>query len=164
MHTLIIVVAQYFIVLAVLVIPIVFFQLKEKQARYIFILSVVAGGLLALLLAHVAGGLFYNPRPFVVGKFVPLIAHSNTNGFPSDHTLLSAFIGWTLLLNFSKKYSAIVLGIAFFVGSARVLAGVHHPIDIIGGFVISFIAAIITKFIIEIIVKRQNTVDKTIPG
>lgn len=154
MHGLVIIIAKYFIVFTVLALPVVFFQLKEKRTRCIFTLSIVGGGLLALLLAHIASGLFYNPRPFVVGHFTPLISHTNTNGFPSDHTLLSAFIGWTLLLSFSKKYGTAVLAIAFIVGSARVLAGVHHPIDIVGSFIISFIAALIMQFAIKVVIKK----------
>ena len=55
-------------------------------------------GVIALILGH----LYYNPRPFVVGNFTPLISHSVDNGFPSDHVLLASAIA-SILYFFSKK-------------------------------------------------------------
>src|SRR6266550_4734024 len=47
---------------------------------------------LTFIVALIASKLYYDPRPFVAGHFVPLIAHSADNGFPSDHMLLSAAV------------------------------------------------------------------------
>jgi undecaprenyl-diphosphatase len=148
MNSIIIFVATYVIALAVIAVPIVFFQLKSNKEKRIFLIAVVASGLLSLLLAHIAGSLFYNARPFVVGHFTPLVPHASDNGFPSDHTLLAGFIGW-VLLGYSRKYGIAVLVIAALVGTARVLAGVHHSIDIIGSFVISGIAVLIVTLIMR---------------
>lgn len=147
MNEIVIIVAKYFIVLPFLAAAIVFWQLKKKD-RLSYSIALIGGGLLALLLAHIASSLYYNPRPFMVGHFTPLIAHAAGNGFPSDHTLLAAFIGWTTL-RYTRKYGVIVLAIALLIGLARVFAGVHHLEDIIASFIISGIAVAATGFVLD---------------
>jgi len=148
MNEIITIVAQYFIVLPVIVAVIVFMQLSSKKDKKSFAIAMIAGGLLTLFCAYLASKLYSDPRPFVVGHFTPLIPHAAGNGFPSDHTLLAAFIGWTILF-YSRKYGVIVLAIALLIGVARVLAGVHHISDIIGSFVISGLIVILMHVILR---------------
>lgn len=148
MNEIIIIIAKYFILLPVVAALVVFFQLKGKKAKRNFAITIIVGGIATILLARVASAIWYDPRPFVVGHFTPLIPHAADNGFPSDHTLLAAFIGWTIL-RYSRKYGIVVLSAALLIGMARVLAGVHHVPDIIGSFVISAIAALLVMFIMN---------------
>lgn len=94
---------------------------------------------LAFVLSRIAGQLYYNPRPFVVGDFEPLIAHAPDNGFPSDHTLLFATIA-VIVWYYDKRYSAALWVLAFCVGAWRIYGGVHHFVDILGSVVIAIIA------------------------
>jgi len=55
----------------------------------------------------------------------------------------SAFLGF-VILKYSKNIGVIVLTLAAIIGIARVFAGVHHIEDIIGSFIITGIAALIT--------------------
>ncbi|MDB5179675.1 MAG: phosphatase family protein [Candidatus Saccharibacteria bacterium] len=148
MHEIIILVAKYFIVIPIIVAIVVFIQLKDKKDKRNFAIAVIAGGIATILAARLASSLWYDPRPFVVGHFTPLISHAADNGFPSDHTLLSAFIGWTIL-QYSRKYGIIVLIAAALIGTARVLAGVHHVSDIIGSFVISGLVTLLVIFVMN---------------
>ncbi len=50
------------------------------------------------LIATLISACYYNPRPFVVGSFQPLIAHSANNGFPSDHMLFCSAISSVLFI------------------------------------------------------------------
>lgn len=91
---------------------------------------------LAFVLARIASLLYYDPRPFVHFQFVPLIPHAADNGFPSDHALLSsALAAWVYLFN--RKHSYVLWVLAILVGIARVVAGVHSPIDILGSALIA---------------------------
>ncbi len=106
--------------------------------------QVIVAALIALPLTYVVAkimsALYFDPRPFVVGNFIPLIPHAPDNGFPSDHTLLSAAIA-AVIFAFDRKIGAFLFLIAFLVGLARVYAGVHHLTDILGSMII---AAIVT--------------------
>lgn len=89
----------------------------------------------------VAGRLLYfDPRPFVVGHFVPMISHATDNGFPSDHTLLCSSIA--AIFSLSDKLARLALWmVASAVAISRVYVGVHHVTDVAGSVAISIVVA-----------------------
>ncbi len=105
--------------------------MKKEILLYILVIS-----LGAYTIAKISSLLYYDPRPFVEGHFIPLIAHQADNGFPSDHTLLGAVLAAGVYTY--KKYLGILLGfLTIFMGFCRVYAGVHHAIDITGSIAIA---------------------------
>lgn len=154
MNSLIIFGAKYLIVVLV-VIALAYFvkQSREKQKQ----LAVFA--LIALpatyVVAKIASLLYYNPRPFVVENFTPLISHIADNGFPSDHTLLSSAVA-SVVYYFDKKVGAVLFVLALLVGAARVLAGVHHVVDILGSFVIAIVVSLLVyKWILPLVLESK---------
>ena len=143
-------VAKYAIIVPVLIVLYVFIRMKDNHSRINFAILLCAGGLLSLVLAKISGHLIYDPRPFVVGHFTPLIPHTNDNGFPSDHTLLASFLGFALL-PYAKKLGLLTLAIAACIGLARIAAGIHHLQDIIGSFVITAGATLVVLAILELV-------------
>ena len=93
---------------------------------------------LSYVVAKLASHFYYDARPFVEGHFVPLISHIPDNGFPSDHTLLSAAVA-AVIFFFHRTLGALFLVLAFLVGVARVAAGIHHMTDVIGSMIIAVI-------------------------
>ncbi len=138
MDSTIVFVAKYFLYISV-VVTAWFWWRSQRSTKVELLGRLVVGGVIALALARLGGYLYYDPRPFVTEHVRPLFAHAADNGFPSDHALLTSFLGFTLLL-YSRKVGAVLLVIAVLVGAARVAAHVHSPIDIIGSFVFSAIA------------------------
>lgn len=84
---------------------------------------------LAFAAGKALGLLWYNPLPFVVTGAAPLIAHAANNGFPSDHMLLGATLA-SATLAYNRGLGALLWLLALLVGASRVLAGVHHGVDI----------------------------------
>ena len=99
---------------------------------------------MAFALTKLAGALYLDPRPFVAHHFLPLIPHEVDNGFPSDHTVLSMLIALTVC-HFSIEMGWVLTGLALLVGVARVLCGIHNPIDIVGAVLIAVLASIISS-------------------
>jgi len=117
-----------------LFIPVLAFVFFLKQSRDIQKQIILFGGILlpaAYLAARLAQLFYYNPRPFMQNDFIPRIPHIADNGFPSDHTLISAAIS-AVVFPFNKKLGSVLWCITVLVGVSRVLAGVHHGIDVIG--------------------------------
>lgn len=112
-----------------------YFLLRARPVQKSMIRCGIIVVLCAYVISRIVAYLYYDPRPFVVGHFVPLIAHAADNGFPSDHVLLTGTIAAALWF-YNKKLSGIVWAIAFLIGWARVYAGVHHAADIVGSIVI----------------------------
>lgn len=145
MDTIIEFVAKYFLFLSVLIVAL--FWLRAQRATKVDLAwQLLAGGVVALALATLAGHLYYDTRPFVSQHIRPLIAHAADNGFPSDHALLTSFLGFTLLL-YSRAVGSTLLGIAVLVGAARVAAHIHTPVDIIGSFVLAAFAVLFVRVV-----------------
>lgn len=97
----------------------------------------IMAGLTSLLVAKLLS-LLYQPaitRPFLELGAKPGALYMNNPGFPSDHALLAGVIILAVYaLTPYKKLSYILALLAILMGIARVLALVHTPIDIVGGF------------------------------
>lgn len=154
MHEIVIIIAKYFIVLAALVALYVWLKLERDQKKT-FILEGLVGGLLALALAFIGSRLYHNPRPFVVGHFTPYFSHGNDNGFPSDHMLLTSVLAF-LCLKYSKTWGWVLVILAILIGSSRVIAGVHHSIDIIGSAIFAAIGVAVARFAISRISHKRH--------
>lgn len=158
MHEIIIVTAKYLIALPVVAVVVLAFRLTNQQRMEL--LGVLAlGGAFSLALSRLGSHFYYDPRPFVVGHFTPLIPHGNDNGFPSDHTLLSAFLAFAVL-HFSKKLGWSLLAVAAIIGLARVAAQVHHLVDIAGSFIITSVSCFVALLVVQAISKRVATARK----
>jgi undecaprenyl-diphosphatase len=138
MDLLIIFGAKYLVIIPALVVLTVLYMLPAHD-RVRFTMLALLSLPLAYVLAKVAGHIYFNPRPFVVGNFTPLVQHGVDNGFPSDHTLLASSLA-ALMTVIRPRIGAILWVIAIVVGISRVLAGVHHTLDIVGAMVIAVIA------------------------
>ena len=87
-------------------------------------------------LGKVASGVVENTRPFVVSDITPLVQHIADNGFPSEHTLLVATIAGLIYL-YHKGAGLLLMALSLLVGMGRVLAEVHHTLDVAGSFTIA---------------------------
>lgn len=143
MENLIIFGAEYLIFLMIAIAAVMFLLLPEKQKKKTAIFAALVLPF-SYLLAKILSFFFYNPRPFVIGNFTPLIAHAADNGFPSDHTLLAAALT-VVVYSFSKKASIFFLIATIFVAMSRVLAGVHSIIDVLG----SMFVVLVVSFLVE---------------
>ncbi len=134
METLIILSANYLYLLVLALAGVVFLRVdtptKWKMAKLaLFVFP------LCFVIALIAGSLVSSPRPFVVDGLPPLIQAASDNGFPSDHTLLAMAVA-AVIFAYHRKAGILLLLLAAWVGIARVVAHVHHPIDVIGSTLI----------------------------
>src|SRR3989442_11618970 len=124
-------------------------QPRPEQKRMLIFAALVLP--LVYLVSLLGGALYYDPRPFVVEHFPPLIRHKPSNGFPSDHVLWSA--ATAAIIFPSNKYLSLLLWVlTILVGASRVYVGVHHPIDIVG----SIAMAILVASFVYIIIRRMK--------
>src|SRR3954453_14682326 len=132
LNTLTIFLADYLIFLDILAAAVVIAGLLYRRPRFLaFRWAVTAAVLLVLsyVFAQIGGLLYYNPRPFAVGHFQPLIPHAADNGFPSDHALLAAaLVALTALVDIPLALPFTLLAIV--IDWARVGTSLHHVIDV----------------------------------
>ena len=113
---------------------------KAKLAAASAAFSVGVG----LLLNVVAGSLWHHNRPFVdhPHKTLLLIHHAADNSFPSDHSTVAFAAAFAVLVFYRRLGALLVLG-AIGVALARVLLGVHYPVDVAASAGIGAVSAAI---------------------
>ncbi|MDE2172344.1 MAG: undecaprenyl-diphosphatase [Patescibacteria group bacterium] len=139
--------AQYLFVLPIVILGIYFFMQPRENWKRMAAFAVSAA-LLAYLIGVVGGLLYYDPRPFVVDHFTPLIPHASDNGFPSDHALLVSAVAMIGTM-WNRRLGSWLWVLAALVAIARVYVGVHHTTDVAGSFVISVVAVSLVAIFIQ---------------
>src|SRR4051794_33136679 len=97
-------------------------------------LAAASAGLAALigLAANaVLGNLWFHERPFAAHpkQTVLLVHHAADNSFPSDHATVAFAVAFAVLA-FHRRLGLALLAGACVVGLARILVGVHYPVDV----------------------------------
>lgn len=105
---------------------------KRKSALWLM----VFGSAVAFVIDKILNRIISSPRPFVVKDITPLFAHVADNGFPSEHALFAMVIACVVFV-YNRRLGLILGILALSIGTARVIANVHNPIDIFGGIVIA---------------------------
>lgn len=119
--------------------PIKIFIQKWKEISFVFFSSV-----LAWFFAYILKFLFHTPRPFNMFPEITSLFRETGYAFPSGHATF--FMALAMALFFlDKKAGYIFIFFAVLIGIARIIAGVHFPIDILGGFVLGFAIAFFLK-------------------
>ncbi len=152
MSFLIVAVAQWAVVL-VLVGALAVWWLSVPRVR----LELVVGGVVAVILVALAvkgtSLAWTDPRPFVVDGQAPLFPHPADNGFPSDHTTITAAVAGVVLAA-RRVWGAGLLVLSALIGAARVAANVHHVPDIIAGLLLGLVCAAVAVAVARVVVAR----------
>lgn len=155
MHELVILMAKYAVIIPVLAGVIVWFRI-ERSRRLEMALLMVASVIVTALLVKLAAVIHQDPRPFVRDGVVPYFAHGPDNGFPSDHTTYSAVIAF-VVLKYSRKTGIALAVLSLLIGTSRVIAGIHHGQDIIGGVLIAAIGVGLSMLLLKFLPRpRRN--------
>ena len=115
--------------------PFQIFLQKKKEIFLVFF---------SWILAYILKFLIHMPRPFdILPQVYPLLPE-NGYAFPSGHATF--FMALTFSLFFlHRKAGYIFMFFALLIGFARIIAGVHFPIDILGGFILGALIAYFVK-------------------
>ncbi|MBI3305958.1 phosphatase PAP2 family protein [Candidatus Nomurabacteria bacterium] len=127
----------YIVIVSALLFLFLYFSRKE------FIFLCVSGGL-AWILAKILKILIHTDRPFEVFPEVQSLFTEVGYAFPSGHTMVASAIAFTLFF-INKKAGYLFMFFALLIGLARIIAGVHFPIDILGGFILGALIAYFLK-------------------
>ena len=111
--------------------------LKGRRARARVLLCAIGVAGFAWLITGALKRLVASPRPFYVLEDIePLIRHGGYDSFPSGHVTFFFALGVALFLSQSRKLGVIFMAAALLMGFARVAAGIHWPIDVLGGILL----------------------------
>ncbi len=109
------------------------------------ILFIFGSAVLAWVAVEILKSLFAIPRPFLALKDVHLLfAHGGNDSFPSGHAAFFSSLA-TSIYFYHKKIGVWFFFGAVIIGVSRVMAGVHFPVDILGGFILGVGLTLILK-------------------
>lgn len=117
------------------------FVLSIKKDIYQSYVKGFMAGLTAYTIAKIMS-LFYQTleRPFVTLGVEPRASFLDNPGFPSDHALFVMTITLVVWAATGRRdVGLILLGLSLLVGFGRVVALVHTPQDVIGGFAAAYL-------------------------
>ena len=112
---------------------------KKKE-----ILSSFLTGILAWILAHILKFLFSTIRPFEAFPQIQSLIRESGFSFPSGHAAFFMALAVSIFF-FHKKAGYWFMFFALIIGVARIVVGVHFPIDILGGFILGALIAYFIK-------------------
>ncbi|MEO6109838.1 MAG: phosphatase PAP2 family protein [Candidatus Saccharimonadales bacterium] len=116
-----------------------------KGHRWESYARIIMAALTAYLFARFIGTI-YQPealRPFQIAGTEAGALYLNNPGFPSDHALFVTVITAAVWFETRMKKTTLVLvGLVILICIGRVIAGVHTPLDVIGGVVIALVGSL----------------------
>jgi len=120
------------------------FLLKNDKKKIILIKTTLASIFMWQVPTRIISMLWYRPRPIaeLVGS-KELVFHVPSYSFPSDHSTFIAALGTYFYLCGFKKTGVLIYTASILVGTSRVIAGLHYPGDVLCGWILGTIGAII---------------------
>lgn len=116
---------------------------KCKDKWYEF-LSIFLSLTFAWIIPRFLKVLFHMSRPFLVFPDISPLFLKNTFSFPSEHATFFMALAFSIFFS-HKKAGYYFIFLAFIIGISRIIAGVHFPVDILGGFILGFLIAFLFK-------------------
>lgn len=125
--------------------------LPDYQAVAVYI-GVFCGAFgVSWVLNRFIGYIVKQPRPYVVYSQTKVLLEPrpifSNKTFPSDHVTI-AFLAFFLAVFLNLPWSYNLLPLALWVAWGRVYAGVHYPIDVVGGSCMALGIALVCKFFV----------------
>jgi undecaprenyl-diphosphatase len=153
-ETAIVFAAKYLIYIEMLAF-VAFLCMARRRVRARLALITIITLPLAYITAKIASYFWYHTRPFVEAGIAPLIDHAADNGFPSDHMLLASTLASIVMLRYPRIAVPFWL-MAVAIGTARILAHVHHVTDIAASAAIGMASAFFAFYIVVLRRMRQT--------
>ncbi len=121
--------------------PLKEFSRKLKEGVLVFLSATIAW-----CTSQILKVLFHVERPFVVWNEVTALFSESGYAFPSGHATFFMALAFAIFL-IHKRIGTWFVVVAVLIGIARIVAGVHYPIDILAGFVLGVLVAYFSRFI-----------------
>jgi undecaprenyl-diphosphatase len=140
--------------------------------KYHGLILVAVAILGALIISQGLKSLYDRDRPDIV----PHLSITHSASFPSGHSMMSSAVYLTLGVLLARLvprrvlktyFIVIALVLAFLVGVSRVYMGVHYPTDVLAGWTLGLVWALICYVVARYLQVRgtvERDVEKTVDG
>ncbi|MFZ2149544.1 MAG: phosphatase PAP2 family protein [Minisyncoccia bacterium] len=113
----------------------------EKKREIIKVFGV---SFLSYFISEILKLLFHTERPFIHLSEVSSLFTQSGYAFPSGHATFFSALAVSIFF-MHKKAGYVFMVLALLIGLARIVAGVHFPVDILGGFALGALVAYLVR-------------------
>ena len=146
LDTLIIFFATSFSIILIVITIVYIFKNSSNDSFFRKILIIFGSAILTYCLVKIIKNLVFTPRPFLSLDSVNLLfKYGDYDSFPSGHTAIFSSLAMAIYF-YNKKASILFFFGALIIGVARVIAGIHFPIDILSGLGLGIVISSIVYF------------------
>lgn len=127
------------------------YRTRHGDGRRLIVCATVLIGSVALAdqLSHqLLKEVIQRPRPYVVLEQARQLVGSGGGSFPSNHAMNSAIFA-VILSTFFPQLRTWWWSYALLIGFSRIYCGVHYPSDVLGGFAIGIVWAMIVLRLLQ---------------
>ena len=103
-------------------------------------------GLSALVSSEILKSIFAVLRPFNKYPEVANLFYATGYAFPSSHATFFMALAFSIYF-LHKKVGLFLIFCAVLIGTARIIVGVHYPVDILGGYVLGIMIAVFFNYL-----------------
>lgn len=122
---------------------------KKGRARGKYVLEALAAAVFSRAIVITLIRLYIErPRPFAHNIVNVLIPEPFDASFPSSHASIMFALGFSLLL-VNRRWGIAYLVFALLSALARVVVGVHFPLDIFVGILVGLISALTLRLLVS---------------
>jgi len=122
-------------------------KLSKYTWRKVMVISLT--GIIAWSLAVAAKNTFLMPRPYIMlSDIEPLFRLGVLDSFPSGHAAFFSAVA-VAVYHYHRKLGALFVLATVGIGISRIIAGVHYPVDILGGFVLGGGGAVLMALLLR---------------
>ena len=141
--------AEYlaYILVAVVLAILIFGKKTYREKIKIFIFTGLSIFLSRIVITETIRYFYHVSRPFVDNNVHQLIFHETSGSFPSGHAAFFFALAMAVYLSLSKKWGWLFFTGAFIIGSTRIIAGVHWPLDILAGAIAGKLSAFFVYYL-----------------
>jgi len=135
----------------VLVVMIFMFRSQREATAVTELIFVMSTASVAWFIAHLIKWLWPVARPFAaLPEINPLFMPGGAGAFPSGHAVFFFALALSVFI-VDRRLGQWLIFAATVIGAARVAAGVHWPLDILGGLALAIFAVAGAAFIMRLI-------------
>ncbi|MBB3175962.1 phosphatase PAP2 family protein [Variovorax sp. Sphag1AA] len=140
------------------------YVLRRGKASLTPLLAAVIALALGAVACELIGHFWNRPRPFVLGLGFLHLHHGPSASFPSSHATAYGAIAFSFLLMAGHRaFGCILLVLAVLVAVARVVVGVHYPMDVLFGLILGGLAASVAHYVFARAGRRHATRGMIVP-
>lgn len=133
---------EIFITLPVLAVVLYFLFKGSRRVRLSIICMIVAVLLADAVAYRLIKPYFGRLRPCDILPGVHVLAQAGRFSFPSNHAANMMALS-VIAVYFYRKYGWLVFAAALLVGYSRIYVGVHYPLDVLAGFILGGLSALL---------------------